>query len=239
MENKLRSLLCIHLLMLLLAAPLAHAQTAPAPLSEAEIQGIKARADALHREADAQQQAADRKQATDKAACYQRFRVNACLEDVAEAHRLDSQAAHALGVQANTLERDLAAREHAQKAAGLAPQDERKAAGERARQAQEQQLDDFARRAGERAERAQAAQARDAELQKQLQQSAGARQAQGQRNAEAKARAEAARQKTGAYKNAQEQASQRKREALELEKKLKAKKAEPKPGIAPEKPPVP
>ncbi len=224
----------ISLFLFLLSMPLAHAQSAPtaAPLSEAETKGIKARAETLHKEAKARQQAADKKLSTDKAACYSRFQVNSCLEDEDEAYRLDSEAAHKLGREANTLERDLRARESAEKAAGFAPEAQRKAEAERLRQEQAQQLEDFAKRAGERAERVQAGAAREAEQQKTLQQSVAAQQAQRQRNAEAQQRATAARQSTSAQKTALEQAKQRKQAAQAQEQKLMEKKTEPKPEAA-------
>jgi len=213
----------LRIVLLLLASPaLCLAQAAPGglppvplavapavPLSAAEKQSIQARVDALHKEANDRRSAADTKQREDKAACPQRFLVNACLEDADTRHRNELGEVRKLDLEGNRLQRELKARERAEEAA-LAPTGAaQQAEAIRQRQAQQAQLRDFEKGGVDRATRKQQGAAQEAAQEKQLAQHAAALQQQAQRAAEARLRAEEARKQTAAYKASQEKARQR------------------------------
>lgn len=217
--SKENSMLLLRIFLLLLASPaLCLAQgtsgdVPPTPLSAAEKQSIQARADALHKEAKDRRSAADTKQREGKAACYQRFLVNACLDDADGQHRNELGAARKLELEGNRLQRELKAREHAEDAA-LAPSEAAQTAEAiRQRQLQKEQLRDFETRGADRAIRKQEGAAQEAAQKKQLERHAATRQQQAQRGAEARNRAEEAKKQTAAYQATQEKARKRSAEA--------------------------
>jgi hypothetical protein len=218
-SSKENSMLLLRIFLLLLVSPtLCLAQGAsgdvPAtPLSAAEKQSVQARADALHKEANDRRSAADTRQREDKAACTQRFLVNACLEDADNRHRNELGAVRKLELEGNRLQRELKAREHAEDAARAPSEAEMQADAIRQRQLQKEQLRDFERRGVDRATRKQEGAAQEAAQKKQLEQHAATRRQQAQRAADARLRAEEARKQTAAYQAAQESARKRSAEA--------------------------
>lgn len=200
------------LLLLLAAATPGLAQnqtTGLPPLSEAERQAIRVQSDALKQQAKDKRTAADKQRATDKAACYQRFLVNSCLEAADARHLKESQESKKLETEGNRLQRELKAREHAEEAAKAPSAARQEADAIQQRRAHEASLQSYEGKAPERAARKAEGAAQDAAQKQKLEQHAAARKQQAQRAAEAKRRAEETRKQTAGYQAAQEQAKKR------------------------------
>jgi hypothetical protein len=178
-----------------------------------EKQAMQAKADVLHKDAKDRRSAADTRQREEKTACYQRFLVNACLEDADERHRIELEEVRKLHLEGNRLEREIRAREHAADAARAPSEAEQQADAIRQRQLQKEQLRDFEKRGVDRTVRKQEGAQQEAAQKKQLERHAASRQQQAQRAAEARRRAEEARKQTAANKTTQEKAKQRAAEA--------------------------
>lgn len=201
-------------LLLMLALPLACAQSLPAPpVRDGEGEPSMARVEALRKEAGDRQRAADQGWAAEKAACHSRFLVSGCLEGVDKNHRRELEAVRELNVQANGIERALRTRERVSKASGRPSGAARQAEAADRRQWQAQKLEDFERRQESRDARMQAGAGREAELQHRIRLSEAGREEQLRRNGEARQRAETARQKTAASLQARQEARRREEEA--------------------------
>jgi len=218
-SSKENSMVLPRIFLLLLASPaLCLAQgisgdLPPAPLSAAEKQSIQAQADTLQKQAAERRAGADEQLQKDKAACTQRFLVNACLEDADTRHRNELVEAKKLDLEGNRLKREMKAREHAEDAARAPSEAAQTSEASRQRQLQKEQLRDFETRGVERATRKQEGAAQEAAQKKQLEQHAATRRQQAERAAEARRRAAEAKKQTATYQAAQEKNKKRTAEA--------------------------
>ncbi len=197
------------LLFLAAATPSPAQDKATGTLSEAERQAIRVQSDALQQQAKERRAAAGKQRTSDKAACYQRFLVNSCLEAADARHLKESQEAKKLEMEGNRMQRELKAREHAEEAARAPSAAQQEADALSQRKAHEASLQSFEGKAPERAARRAEGAAQEAAQKQKMAQHAAARKQQAERDAEARHRVEEARKQTAGYQSAQEQAKKR------------------------------